>query len=192
MVRSISSRQSARFHRIFLRSENGRIIRPLRQKEGAKPSRMSKRKDSMRSTCGRAPVLSSRAYNSLADASRAVHLARLVTPRRKPEIRPDIARPGEPGGRIHSRAIADRDNEADTRRRHQLAAHHVVRDGFQNRRAAMPIREWSGLVVRNFLQQIVCDSLHLCDSIVYDPVPFDASLEADGEISNATELHILE
>ena len=38
------------------------------------------------------------------------------------------------------------------------------------------------LVVRKCFQQPVCDSVHLCDGLVYDPVPFDAGLEADGDI----------
>lgn len=58
--------------------------------------------------------------------------------------------------------------------------------GLESRRAGV------SLDIRNFFQQIVRDSCHLRDSIVYYPIPFDTSLEANWEVSHATELYVFE
>ena len=68
----------------------------------------------------------------LAGAPRAVHLALWIASRNQSETHPEIALLVEPRGPVHRRAIAERDNRADTRRRHQPAAHHVFLDGLQN------------------------------------------------------------
>ncbi len=48
-------------------------------------------------------------------------------------------------------------------------------------------RGWRSVVRKRF-QQPVCNPGHLCNGIVYDPVPFDAGHEADGNVQSSCVL----